>query len=221
MKTFLNTADYLPEQTTGLMTLFDDICGDKYSEIPVSDAVPLKLFKTDKAVRCKAIDDAMDRMYPIFKSAAFNKSERMDFSTIMFPNTTDSTYVGYYNLSDLILTSWIHSNTSITNVCSITDQMRGFLNRKTGERREYNVSTHQTMTSTLMAYLESFIDRFISMNRSAYWEGSTFWQQFFNALRARMPTFGRSNSTNVSANSTNFPANTVNNPTSLMVNSTV
>lgn len=134
MKTFLDQGSYSNEQLSNVTALMDDICrAESDTNYTVSTHIDINKFHNNhtegKANRCQAIDDSLDSMYYVFKRAALNRSEPLDFSMIKFyPNATDRN--SSYGLVDLINTSWIQSDTLLEHVCNITDSVKRYVQER-------------------------------------------------------------------------------------------
>lgn len=183
MTNFLDYADFDNEQLANVSHLMDAICLKNSVDYPISTKINTTLFRDSKKARCQAIDDAMNQMYPIFKRASANKTEKLDFSSILFyTNLTNKSMSSSYGLVDLINTSWISSNTTVEKVCSLTNKLKSFVSTKIAskpaQRRGLEQMPQQNKFVTSVRDLFStFLDNFLWLQRRAYWESSTRLQQ--------------------------------------------
>lgn len=167
----------------------DNICLPSTHLNPNSDSTyPISVFidvnkygnASGKDHRCRAIDEALDAMYPVFKRAAFNRSQDLDFSTIQFfPNPANRT--AFYNLTDLINTAWIKSETILEHVCRITDSVKDYVRVKTANSTLLERSTPQQQPVSLLGSILGLIDRVLEpifgLQRRFYWESTNRMEQ--------------------------------------------
>lgn len=200
MKVFLDEANFDNEQLTNVTALMDQICRDneRADEIryPISANLDVNKYSnaSGKVNRCRAISEVLDAMYPVFKRASLNKSEPLDFSVIQFYNATDKLHS--YNVSDLINTIWIKSETPLDLVCEITDSVKSYVKYRTSnstaqDRSQLNKSALQT----LLDFIDRLLDPILGIQKRLYWESSTRYEQAYlglaNQLSSLRDGFGK------------------------------
>lgn len=189
MKVFLDQANYDNEQLANVTRLMDVICRQE-GEYPISVHLDVDKYNgtggSAKLNRCRAIDVALDAMYPIFKRAAYNNLEPLDFSTILFYPSQN--FSETYNLSDLINTSWIKSQTEIENICKITNAVKDYAahlsSKSTGGRR---LSSSGGILSNIVALFDNyFLEPYFGFTKRLYWEGSNGYETVYNGISSQM-----------------------------------
>jgi len=183
----------------------DNICrSDIDQSYPISVHIDVNKFSNNhtdgKANRCQAIDDALDSMYYVFKRAALNRSEPLDFSTIQFyPNITDRS--AYYNLTDLINTSWIKSETILEHVCNITDSIKRYVqarissntnttlssngsgnNNKAADKRTEQQPPRVGVFTTIFDIIDRFLDPILGLQKRLILESNSRLELMQNRL---------------------------------------
>lgn len=132
-----------------------------------------------KENRCKAIDEAMDAMSAVFKRAALNSSEPLDFSVIHFyPNASNK--AASYNLTDLINTSWIKSETIIEHVRKITGSGKDYVAHISDRRQD--PSTIKTFGQRFMEFIDRLLEPILGQQRRLYWESTNRYEQIYSGL---------------------------------------
>ena len=200
IKVFLDEGNYDNEQLANVSMLMDNICRPNIdTSYPISVHIDVNKFAnaSGKQNRCNAIDDAMDSMYYVFRRSALNRSEPLDFSVILFyPNETDRSAT--YNLTDLINTSWIKSETILEHVCGITTATKNYIqwkaNNVTAQPRSESLG-QASRFSSLVDYINYWLDPVLGLQKRLYWESTNMWGQFQSRLgsgfqRARQTIFG-------------------------------
>lgn len=227
MRVFLDQANYDNEQLQNVSALMDNICqrGEPGAEYPISAHINVTLYndpKIGKHHRCKAIDEAMDSMFTVFKRAAFNKSEPLDFSTILFyPESNDKNI--YYNLTDLINTSWIKSDTMLESTCKITDAVKEYVLAHTSNSTAQDRSHQQQsgFINSLIEFLDRLLNPILGLQKRLYWEGNNRFEMVYSTIGNQLTNwrnslgktfkstrehitgvFGSSQATNVTSNAT-------------------
>lgn len=157
----------------------DNICrSDIDTSYPISVHIDVNKYNgtAGKENRCRAIDEAMDSMYYVFKRAALNKSEPLDFSVIQFhPNATDKSAA--YNLTDLINTSWIKSETILEHVCRITDSIKEYVQLRASSSVAQKRFERTGVVSSLIEFLDRLLDPILGLQNRLYWESSNRFEQ--------------------------------------------
>lgn len=183
IRLFLDQANFDHEQLTNVTALMGDICHDK-DDYAVSKYIDVSKFEnaTGKTNRCQAIDDAMDAMYFVAKRAALNHSYPLDFSMIQFyPDETNHSIS--YNLTDLINVSWIKSETTIEQVCFITQATKEYVSMRTSNATaQARVESPAGPISLLVEYLNRLLDPILGLQKRLYWEGANRFGQFQSRL---------------------------------------
>lgn len=189
VRSFLDQANYDVEQLSNVSQLMDTIClpsahssPNTDSSYPISVNIDVNKYAnlTGKYNRCRAIDEALDAMYPVFKRAALNRSEDLDFSVIQFyPNATNR--AAFYNLTDLINTAWIKSETILEHVCRITDSVKDYVRVRTTNSTLQERSTQQQQPVGVLGSILGLIDRVLEpifgLQRRFYWESTNRMEQ--------------------------------------------
>lgn len=182
IRVFLDQGNYDNEQLANLSALMDNICrinDSPDSNYPISVHIDVNKYSNTnnsnvgKENRCKAIDEAMDSMYYVFRRAAWNRSEPLDFSVIhYYPNATNK--AASYNLTDLINTSWIKSDTILEHVCSITDSVKSYIRSRSSNSTAQDRSQQQSsgVWNNLIELLDRLLDPILGFNERLLWEGS-------------------------------------------------
>lgn len=187
----------------------DNICrSDIDQSYPISVHIDVNKFSNNhtegKANRCQAIDDALDSMFYVFKRAALNHSQPLDFSIIQFyPNASDPS--AYYNLTDLINTSWIKSETILEHVCNITDSVKRFVQARmaapssnsTGAAGSSSSSTAQKRNeqqpragvfTTIFDLIDRLLDPILGLQKRLMWESNNRLEMVQNRLSSGLGT---------------------------------
>jgi hypothetical protein len=187
IRSFLDQGNYDNEQLANVSSLMDTICRTSAEpSYPISVHVDIQSFNSStnpnaKATRCRAIDTALDSMYHVFKKAALNHSEPLDFSSVLFyPNETDRS--AFYNLSDLINTSWITSEVVLEHVCSITNATKEYVQMRSSNSTAQSRRQDSARVSTaLFELVDSLLEPFLGLQKRLYWE-STNRLEFLQTL---------------------------------------
>lgn len=185
MKVFLDQANFDNEQLTNLTALMNVICRPN-EEYPVSSNIDVDKYSSNntlgKEYRCRAIEDAMDALYPVLKRAAFNKSEPLDFSNIIFyTNASDST--SYYNVTDLINTSWIKSDVPVDYVCVFTNFVKDYaMNHTSNSTAQDRSLQNKSFVNTLIDLIDRILDPVLGLQKRFYWEGNHRLEQVYSGL---------------------------------------
>lgn len=231
MKVFLDQGNYNNEHLANITSLMDSICrtdGGQDVRYPISSSLDVDKYTgiSGKGNRCKAIDEVMEAMYPVFKKVSWNNSEPLDFSVIQFYNSTDKQFT--YNVTDLINTIWIKSDTPLDLVCEITNPIKHY-----AASRSRNLATDQRQASkgvfsTVLDIIDRLLDPILGLQKRLYWESNTRYEQVYlglaNQLGSLRDGFGKrynstvsrlSNMLGRSANSTVIANSTMVNSTSL------
>lgn len=227
IKVFLDEGNYDNEQLANVSMLMDNICRPNIdTSYPISVHIDVNKFAnaSGKQNRCNAIDDAMDSMYYVFRRSALNRSEPLDFSVILFyPNETDRSAT--YNLTDLINTSWIKSETILEHVCGITTATKNYIQSKTTNSTAQARSEPLSQAGRVRAlidYFNSWLDPILGLQKRLYWESTNRLGQFQSRVgsgfqRARQTIFGSArNSTTTAASSASSSSSGSANRSSLM-----
>lgn len=192
VKVFLNQTNYDNDQLNNVTALMDSICRRSESEqnYPISLNIDVDKYSnptTGKYNRCRAIDEAMNAMFGVFKRAAYNRSEPLDFTVIEFyPNATNK--AANYNLTDLINTSWIKSDFMLEQVCKITDSVKEYVSQRTNDldRMDKSQIKSQTQQSGMINSLIEFLDRLLNpilgLQRRLYWEGNNRFEIAYSTI---------------------------------------
>lgn len=191
MRVFLDQANYDNEQLANVSALMDLICygPEVDSNYPVSVHVDLKKYEnsTGKQNRCKAIDEAMNAMFGVFKRAAFNKSEPLDFSVIHFypdPVNTNASY----NLTDLINTSWIKSDALIESVCNITKSVKDYVAIRTSNStaQDRSQQQHTGLINSFIEFLDRLLNPILGLQKRLYWESNNRLEQAYVTIGGQL-----------------------------------
>lgn len=185
MTAFLKEGSYDNEQYANVTALMNDICqinANQTYAVSVSIDVEKYTNASGKPNRCKAIDMALDSMFYVFKRSAMNKSEPLDFSSIKFKadkGGSDS----FYNLTDLINTSWIRSETVLEHVCNITDSIKEFVRNQSfnSTAQDRSQSSNSYLTS-IVEYLNQLLDPIFGFQRRLYLEGTNRIQRIYYSV---------------------------------------
>ena len=205
IRTFLDQGNYDNQQLANLTALMDDVCrSDIDQSYPISVNIDVNKFGNNntegKANRCQAIDDALDSMFYVFKRAALNRSEPLDFSVIQYyPNATDTTK--FYNLTDLINTSWIKSETLLEHVCNITDSVKRYVQARVMASSNSNSSAEQQHSAragaadkrneqparvgvftTIFDMIDRILDPLLGLQKRLMWESNNRLEMVGNRL---------------------------------------
>lgn len=191
IRTFLDQGNYDNEHLNNVTVLMDDIClADRpESSYPISVHLDVNKYNgtTGKEHRCRAIDEAMDSMYYVFKRAALNKSEPLDFSVIKFyPNATDRS--AYYNLTDLINTSWIKSDTILENICKITDSVKDYVRSRSSNSSAQKRSEPSSALSSVLDFLDRLLDPILGLQKRIYLESTNRFEQMQTRISSGLGT---------------------------------
>ena len=196
VKTFLDAAYYDRDQLENVTELMDLICqnnGNNEQSYIISGNIDVSRYestkdneeaqKAAKQARCNAIDTALDSMYPVFKRAATNKSEPLDFSVIRFHPNASSTSV-YYNLTDLINTSWIKANFMVDDVCKITDSVKLYVHSRASTSAAQDRSQQQPpgLFYTLLDIIDGYLDPILGLQKRLYWESTNRLEMVYNSV---------------------------------------
>ena len=189
IRVFLDQGNYDNEQLQNVTALMDSICrpGDSDSSYAISSAIDVGKYTNGngstsaKQYRCNAIDEALDSMYPVFRRAALNSSEKLDFSTIQFfPNKSEPMS---YNLTDLINTSWIRSEMILESVCNITEPVKEYVRMRTSNSTAQDRLQQQRATSSsIMEFIDRVLDPIFGSLKRLSWEGSNRAEQIMAML---------------------------------------
>lgn len=193
MEAFLDEANLENEQLLNVSALMDNICRTAPSEnadlnYPISLNIDVNKYSnsTNKPNRCAAIDDIFASMYPVFKRAAYNKSEPLDFSVIKFyPDSKNK--AAYYNLTDLINTSWIKSETVLENVCRITDSVKAHVNLLVAKSSPQKRAENQKSVGFFMSifnYFDALLEPIFGLSRRASWISAEFYERSTNRAKS-------------------------------------
>jgi len=187
MRVFLDQANYDNEQLANVSALMDNICrSDLDSSYPISVNIDVTKYNnngTGKENRCKAIDEALDSMFVVFKRASVNKSEPLDFSVIQFyPNASNK--AASYNLTDLINTSWIKSETILEHVCKITDSVKDYVQARMSNSKAQDRSQQQQggYFSTLLDIINNILEPLLGFQKRLYWEGNNMLESGYSRI---------------------------------------
>lgn len=184
MRLFLDQANYDNEQLANISALMDNICfrTDKNeNSYPIS--MNIDVSKYNKDTRCKAIDEAMDAMYYVFKRASLNKSEPLDFSVIQFyPNATNKE--ASFHLTDLINTSWIKAEVMLEHVCKITDSVKEYVQSRSSNStaQDRSQQQHSGYINSMMDFLDRLLDPILGPSRRFYLEGTNTVEIVYSTL---------------------------------------
>jgi hypothetical protein len=178
IRTFLDQGNYDNEQLANVSSLMDTICRTSAEpSYPISVHVDIQSFNSStnpnaKGTRCRAIDSAMDSMYHVFKRAALNHSEPLDFSSIQFySNETDRS--AFYNLSDLINTSWITSEVVLEHVCSITNATKEYVQARSSNSTAQSRKQDSTgVSNALFELIDRLLEPLLGLQKRLYWEST-------------------------------------------------
>lgn len=180
IRAFLDAGNYDNEQLSNVSLLMDNICqlppedsANQDSTYPISVNINVTQYSnaSGKAYRCRAIDESMDAMYSVFRRAALNKSEPLDFSVIQFhPNATNK--AATYNLTDLINTSWIKSDTLLEHVCKISDSVKLYVQMRSSNSTVQDRSQQNGVFSTLMDLIDRILDPILGVQKRLYWDSN-------------------------------------------------
>lgn len=204
IRLFLDEANFDNEQMNNVSKLMDSIC--QQTEVEGSYAVSMHIdvnkydsanvnttAKGAKENRCRAIDESMDAMRVVFKRSVFNKSEPLDFSSIKFyPNPKDRS--AFYNISDLINTSWIKSEAVLDLVCHITDSVKDYVKLKTAKsqpQERFAAEQSKGVLSYLMDFLSRILDPILGNQRRLAWEGSNRFEMVAMSVRRGLSSTGQ------------------------------
>lgn len=179
IRLFLDQANYDNEQLANITQLMGTICRSELeSDYPVSMQIDLNRYQnsTGKAIRCRGIDRVMDSMFGVFKRAALNKSEPLDFSSIQYPSEIEnSPKDAYYNLTDLINVMWISAEAPLDLTCNITGAINEYVrlrtSNSTAQDRSQLVTPHGYLGS-LLEFIDRLLDPILGLQKRFYWEGS-------------------------------------------------
>lgn len=181
MRNFLEQGNYDNEQLANVSALMDNICrSDMDTSYPISVNIDVEKYSnngTGKVIRCKAIDEALDAMFHVFRRASLNKSEPLDFSVIQFyPKPNDTT--ASYNLTDLINTSWIKSDTILENVCKITDAVKEYVQSRASisSAQDRSQQPHSGILHSLLEMIDRILEPLLGLEKRLYWEGNTRYE---------------------------------------------
>lgn len=183
--TFLEQGSYENEQLASVTALMDRICQTgNSSSYTISTNINIDQYsnETGKVNRCRAIDEALDPMFYVFRKAALNKSEPIDFSTIVFrANSSDPERK--YGLIDLINTSWIKSEAPLQTICMITDGIKAYTQgpRKT-PAQDRSQSVEQNYAQRLYQFLNGLLDPVIGFQRRLYLDSTNRFELFTTSL---------------------------------------
>jgi hypothetical protein len=191
IKSFLDHADYDNEQLANISSLIDTIClSNNIDPSPylISVHVDIPSFNSSintnaKDTRCEAINKVADTMYHVFRRAALNRSEPLDFSSIRFyPNETDKS--AFYNLTDLINISWIMSEVALEKVCSITDATKDYIKAKSSslnaQPRQQN--SDKASSNSFLDLFNRFLERILGIQKQFYWESTNRFEYIQSRL---------------------------------------
>lgn len=188
IRLFLDQANYDNEQLANITYLMGTICRESEVDYPISLNIDVNRYNGSKgkAARCKGIDRAMDAMFGVFKRAALNKSEPLDFSAIQFSSDSEkSPQDAYYNLTDLVNTLWISSETMLDHTCNITKSINEYVqlrtSNSTAQDRSQTAVSHGYM-STLLDLIDRILDPILGLQKRFYWEGTNRVEVFYNGI---------------------------------------
>lgn len=159
VRSFLDQANLDNEQMANVSALMDKFCVHDLQDgnYPISQAIDIDKYNA-KSERCQAIDDAMDAMFLVLKRAAFNRSEPLDFSTIQWhPQANDTK--NFYNLTDLVNTSWIKAGVTLDDTCRITDSVKEYAEMR---RNRYSVQDRNQQPVGVLRSLMEFLDSYLN-----------------------------------------------------------
>lgn len=189
---FFDEARYNNEQLLNVTQLMDEICRQEPdAEYPISAFINVNMYNHSiigKENRCHGIDQALDSMYFVFKKAALNNSEPLDFSVIRyFPgpvvNQTES-----YNLTDLINTIWIKSEAPIENVCAITNSVKRYVLAHTSNSTD--IKREGKSSSVFESFFDMidrvFLEPLLGFQKRLYWEGNNRLEVIYAVLSNQM-----------------------------------
>lgn len=218
VRAFLDAGNYDNEQLSNVSSLMDNICqlppednANQDSTYPISVNINVTQYSnaSGKAYRCRAIDESMDAMYSVFRRAALNKSEPLDFSVIQFyPNATNR--AASYNLTDLINTSWIKSDTLLEHVCKITDSVKLYVQMRSSNSTAQDRAQQSGVFTTLMDFIDRILDPILGVQKRLFWDSNNQVELIASAIgkgfrntRARIVGLftSASNTTNTGFNS--------------------
>lgn len=162
-------------------------------EYPISLNIDVNKYnntQNGKLSRCNSIDEALDAMYPVFKRAAYNRSEPLDFSVIRFYPKSSSN--DFYNLTDLINTSWIKSDTQIEHICKITNSVKDYaaasirnssaLDRDDKSRVGYLTSVYELVDRLIL-------EPYFGLSRRIYWESNNRYEMVYQGISNQVGNF--------------------------------
>lgn len=188
---FLDQANYDNEQLANVTSLMDNICQNAESNYVISANIDVNKYNTShpqgKLNRCKAVEEALNSMYSVFKRAALNRSEPLDFSSILFyPNISDKSV--YYNLTDLVNTSWIKSDTMLDHVCSITNSVKDYVRARITNSTAQDRSQQQPVGifSSLFDFIDSYLDSVFGFNKRLYWESTNRLESVYSGIASQL-----------------------------------
>lgn len=186
MRLFLNEANYQNEQLLNISALMDNLCRpEPDADYPISLNIDVNMYNhsiSGKENRCNAIDQALDSMFVVFRRAAVNKSEPLDFSVIQYyPNSNNNES---YNLTDLINTVWIKSDTQIEHVCKITNSLKDYVTTRIGNSTtQARIEKPTSAFESLMDLIDRlFLEPLLGLQKRLYWEGNNRIESVYSAM---------------------------------------
>lgn len=185
VRMFLEQGNYEQEQLQNMSALMDKICQSEDGENNYAISTHLDLNKyngtSGKVNRCRAIDDVMEAMYPLFKKASLNKSEPLDFASIQLFET-DKTKS--YPVVDLINTIWIKAEVPLDVICSITNPIKVYSTTRVTNSTAQDRSSHQTkgVFNTVLDMIDRLLDPILGLQKRLFWESNTRYEQVYSGL---------------------------------------
>lgn len=176
IRAFLDAGNYDNEQLSNVTLLMDNICRpDMDSSYPISVNIDVAKYSnvTGKENRCRAIDESLDAMYGVFRRASLNKSEPLDFSSIQF-YSDPANKAASYNLTDLINTSWIKSETILEQVCVITNSVKDYVQLRSSNSTAQDRSTQQQVgvLGTVLELIDRILEPLLGLQKRLYWDSN-------------------------------------------------